>query len=89
MGFQAARQYGELRAALERRGQPLGSLDMMIAAHALSLGLVLISSDAAFKRVKQLKVEDGGSSLWYLGRQRLRGFAGRMLISGQIVRDHL
>ncbi len=54
----AARQYGELRAALERRGQLLGSLDMMIAAHALSLGLILVSSDAAFKRVKHLKIED-------------------------------
>jgi tRNA(fMet)-specific endonuclease VapC len=33
-------------------------MDMMIAAHALSLGLTLISSDVAFKRIKQLKVED-------------------------------
>lgn len=31
---------------------------MMIAAHALSLGLILVSSDAAFKRVKHLKIED-------------------------------
>jgi len=54
----AAHRYGELRAALERQGQPLGSLDMMIAAHALSLGLILVSGDAAFKRIKHLKVED-------------------------------
>jgi tRNA(fMet)-specific endonuclease VapC len=55
---EAAHRYGELRAALERQGQLLGSLDMMIAAHALSLGLILVSSDTAFKRVKHLKVED-------------------------------
>jgi len=55
---EAAQCYGDLRAALEREGQLLGSLDMMIAAHALSLGLVLVSSDMAFKRIKHLKVED-------------------------------
>ena len=55
---EAARRYGDLRAALEREGQLLGSLDMMIAAHALSLGLVLVSSNTAFKRIKHLKVED-------------------------------
>jgi tRNA(fMet)-specific endonuclease VapC len=54
----AAQSYGNLRAALERRGQLLGSLDMMIAAHALSLGLTLVSGDTAFKRIKHLKVED-------------------------------
>jgi tRNA(fMet)-specific endonuclease VapC len=54
----AAQSYGDLRAALERQGQLLGSLDMMIAAHALSLRLILVSSDAAFKRIKHLKVED-------------------------------
>ena len=54
----AAQRYGELRAALERQGQLLGSLDMMIAAHALSLRLILVSGDVAFKRVKHLKVED-------------------------------
>jgi tRNA(fMet)-specific endonuclease VapC len=54
----AAQSYGNLRAALERQGQRLGSLDMMIAAHALSLGLILVSGYAAFKRIKHLKVED-------------------------------
>jgi tRNA(fMet)-specific endonuclease VapC len=54
----AAQRYGDLRAALERQGQLLGSLDMMIAAHALALGLTLVSADAAFKRIKHLKVED-------------------------------
>lgn len=54
----AARQYGPLRASLERQGKPLGNLDLMIAAHALSLGLVLVTSDQAFRRVERLKVED-------------------------------
>ena len=54
----AAQSDGDLRAALERQGQLLGSLDRMIAAHALSLRLILVSGDAAFKRIKHLKVED-------------------------------
>jgi len=54
----AAQSYGDLRAVLERQGQLLGSLDMMIAAHALSLQLTLVSGDVAFKRIKHLKVED-------------------------------
>jgi len=35
--------YGELRADLERRGQPIGAFDTMIAAHALSLQSVLVT----------------------------------------------
>jgi len=54
----AAREYGELRAQMERQGRSLGSIDMFIAAHALSIGATLVSSDAAFKRVAGLKVED-------------------------------
>lgn len=54
----AAGQYGQLRAALEREGRVMGSLDMMIAAHAIALGLVLITGDRAFARIKHLKTED-------------------------------
>ena len=54
----AARQYGYLRAMLEREGQPMGNLDMMIAAHALALSVLLVSNDQAFRRIKKLKVED-------------------------------
>jgi tRNA(fMet)-specific endonuclease VapC len=53
-----AQQYGPLRAKLERRGQPMGNLDIMIAAHALALGLTLVTNDGAFARIKKLKVED-------------------------------
>lgn len=54
----AARQYADLRSTLERKGQPMGNLDMMIAAHALALDLVLVTNDQAFRRIKHLKVED-------------------------------
>jgi len=55
---QAAKAYGELRTNLHRQGHSLGSIDMLIAAHALSLGATLISSDSAFKRIPGLKVEN-------------------------------
>jgi len=54
----AARQYGNLRASLESAGQPMGNLDLMVGAHALSLGAILVTNDRAFTRIKKLKVED-------------------------------
>jgi tRNA(fMet)-specific endonuclease VapC len=54
----AAQHYGQIRAALEREGQPMGNLDMMIGAHALALGAVLVTNDQAFTRIKELNVED-------------------------------
>ncbi|HRJ51560.1 MAG TPA: type II toxin-antitoxin system VapC family toxin [Candidatus Thiothrix moscowensis] len=51
--------YGELRADLEKRGQPIGSLDMMIAAHALSLDVPLVTNNTKeFERVKGLKLDN-------------------------------
>lgn len=51
--------YGELRADLEKRGQPIGLLDMMIAAHALSLDVPLVTNNTKeFERVKGLKLEN-------------------------------
>jgi tRNA(fMet)-specific endonuclease VapC len=51
--------YGELRADLERRGQPIGALDTMIAAHALCLDAVLVSNNTReFERVVGLKLEN-------------------------------
>lgn len=55
---EAAQQYAQVRAALERTGQPMGNLDMMIAAHALAAQLVLVTHDHVFRRVKRLKIED-------------------------------
>jgi tRNA(fMet)-specific endonuclease VapC len=54
----AARAYGLLRAEQERKGRPLSVEDLMIAAHALSLGLTLVTHDSAFSYVDGLKTED-------------------------------
>ena len=54
----AAQHYGQLRATLEREGQPMGNLDVMIGAHALALDAILVTNDRAFARIKKLKVED-------------------------------
>ena len=56
---QAVWAYGELRAALEARGQPIGSLDTMIAAHALSIDAVLATNNTReFSRVEGLRLEN-------------------------------
>ena len=55
----AAHQYGGLRAHLERKGTPIGSLDMLIASHALSLKCTLVSNnEVEFRRVPKLKIEN-------------------------------
>jgi tRNA(fMet)-specific endonuclease VapC len=55
----AAKVYGGIRFQLESLGRPMGSLDMLIAAHALSQNLVLITNnEKEFKHVKSLKVEN-------------------------------
>jgi tRNA(fMet)-specific endonuclease VapC len=55
----ATARYGELRAWLETRGRPIGPLDTLIAAHALSLGWKLAThNQREFARVPGLKVED-------------------------------
>jgi tRNA(fMet)-specific endonuclease VapC len=55
----ACERYGELRAHLERRGSPIGPLDTLIAAHALSLRWVLATHNTAeFRRVPGLRVAD-------------------------------
>jgi len=50
--------YGKLRADLQKKGRVLGNLDLLIAAHALTLGVVLITNDRAFSQVEGLKIED-------------------------------
>jgi len=54
----AAMQYATLRHTVERAGTPIGPLDLMIASHALALGVVLVSHDRVFKRVPGLRLED-------------------------------
>jgi tRNA(fMet)-specific endonuclease VapC len=55
----AALSYGQIRAALERQGPPIGSLDTLIAAHALSARLTLVTNNVReFSRVAGLNIED-------------------------------
>ncbi len=54
----AAARYGALRASMEVQGKPLASLDMLIGAHAASIGAVLVTSDQAFQQIDNLRVED-------------------------------
>jgi tRNA(fMet)-specific endonuclease VapC len=55
----ASAAYGALRVGLERKGQPIGAHDMLIAAHAISAGAVLVSDNVReFARVKGLSVEN-------------------------------
>jgi tRNA(fMet)-specific endonuclease VapC len=57
----AAHHYAHLRAALERAGQPVGGMDMLIAAHALAEDSVVITNNAReFLRVPGLAVEAWG-----------------------------
>ena len=55
----AAHQYGLLRASLEKRGQLIGPNDLMIAAQALALGVVLVTDNVdEFSRVQGLVIEN-------------------------------
>jgi tRNA(fMet)-specific endonuclease VapC len=55
----ASREYGKIRYQLERMGKIIGPLDMLIAAHALSDDLVLITNNVKkFNRIKSLRVEN-------------------------------
>jgi tRNA(fMet)-specific endonuclease VapC len=55
---EAAKRSAQIRAALESAGQPMGNLDMMIAAQGVAEGVVLVTSDRVFRRVKGLRVVD-------------------------------
>jgi tRNA(fMet)-specific endonuclease VapC len=51
--------YGRVRAELERAGTPIGPLDTMLAAHALSMGLTIVTdNEREFRRVSGLKVQN-------------------------------
>jgi tRNA(fMet)-specific endonuclease VapC len=55
---EAALHFADIRAALEKNGEPMGNLDLMIAAQAVAAEVVLVTHDHVFRRVKGLKVED-------------------------------
>ncbi len=58
-GNEAAQYYGDLRAQLEKQGTPIGSLDMLIAAHALSIDCTLVTNnEKEFIRIPNLKIDN-------------------------------
>ena len=60
-GYKASLAYGKIRTFLEKTGNIIGSMDLLIAAHALSLNVTIITNnEKEFKKVKNLKVEN-----WY------------------------
>lgn len=54
----AATRYAEIRTILEARGEPMGNMDMMIAAQAVAAKATLITNDRVFQRLKDLKIDD-------------------------------
>lgn len=55
----ASRAYGEISSRLEKAGMPSGSMDTLIGAHALSLGVTLVTNNIMeFNRINNLKVVD-------------------------------
>ena len=60
---EATKDYGRIRAALERQGTPIGPLDTLIAALAVSLGTTLVTNNTReFERVPGLRIEDWTAS---------------------------
>jgi tRNA(fMet)-specific endonuclease VapC len=53
-GREEAAVYGDLRAKHQAGGKPLAAMDLLIAAHAISVGAVLVSRDKVFAQVKDL-----------------------------------
>jgi tRNA(fMet)-specific endonuclease VapC len=57
--LEAADHYGVVAAHLQQTGQPIGEMDTQIAAHAMALGLPLVTHNTRhFNRVAGLKIED-------------------------------
>ncbi|MEQ1662097.1 MAG: type II toxin-antitoxin system VapC family toxin [Thiobacillus sp.] len=55
----AAQHYGDIRATLERKGEPIGINDLHIAAHARSEGMTLVTNNVReFERVPALMTEN-------------------------------
>jgi len=55
----ASKHYGRIRYQLEKKGNPIGGMDMLIAAHAISLDATLVTNNIKeFSRVADLKLEN-------------------------------
>jgi tRNA(fMet)-specific endonuclease VapC len=56
---EAAQAYGSIRSHLKKKGTPIGAMDLLTAAHALTVGSILVTDNVAeFKRVPGLKIEN-------------------------------
>ena len=54
-----SRVYGSIRSAFEAKGAPIGPYDMVIAAHVLSQGLILVTdNEREFRRISGLETEN-------------------------------
>ena len=63
-GSDAADAYAQLRTSCENEGKPLGAMDMLIAAHSVAVGTVLITNDKAFYNVEHhLLLQDWTKSI--------------------------
>jgi tRNA(fMet)-specific endonuclease VapC len=52
-------EYADIRSALEKTGRPIGSNDLLIAAHARAIGATVVTNNSnEFKRVHGLKIEN-------------------------------
>lgn len=59
LGADAGEQYGRMRAQLEKKGSPIGAYDLLIAAHALSQRLILVTNNVReFSKVDGLRIEN-------------------------------
>ena len=59
LGEEAGAHYAEIRRALRQRGTPIGANDLLLAAHARSLGATLVTNNRSeFDRVPELRVEN-------------------------------
>lgn len=55
----AAHAYGDIRATLEKSGTPIGAMDMLIAAHAVSLGIPLVTNNTReFAHIPDINIID-------------------------------
>ena len=58
-GGNASLSYGKIRTQLEKQGQPIESMDLLIASHALSEGLILVTNnEKEFRKVQNLRIEN-------------------------------
>jgi len=57
--YEACPIYGQIRTGLQKRGTPIGAMDMLIASHALLLDAILVTNNTKeFSRVPDLKIEN-------------------------------